>query len=476
MARQKKTDDGMIHSRTIFTGDNLYIMRGIRSNSIDMIYLDPPFNSKHNYGAPIGSEAAGAAFKDTWALKDIDLEWWGEINEANPGLYKILDAVKLVHGKSMMSYTIYMAVRLIEMHRILKPTGSLYLHCDPTAGHYLKLILDSLFGQKNFRNDITWKRFSSHNDGKRYGKISDTILFYTKSGKYTWNKIYTPYSEEYIKKEFKNTDERGRYMHRPLTAEGLAGGGFRYVFHGHDRVWKRPKKSMLALEKQGRIHFPKKRGGIPRYKIYLSEAKGLPLQNIWTDIPNVSGKEDTGYPTQKPLALLERIIKASTGKDDVVFDPFCGCATTCLAAEYTDRKWIGIDISAKAAQLIKSRMIDAASIRDKKGAKIDLMDKFTKGAGQIITRTDYPRQNPQKSPCLRNKLYGEQEGICNGCLHHFHLRHMEEDHKIPKADGGQDIDNNIQLLCGNCNRIKGKRTMQYLKARLRELGILPDRD
>ena len=449
------------------------VLRGIRSESIDLIYLDPPFNSNHNYAAPIGSAAAGAAFKDTWTLEDVDMEWWGEINGEHPGLYKVLDAIKSIHSRSMMSYTIYMAVRLIEMHRILKPAGSLYLHCDPTAGHYLKLILDSLFGQKNFKNDITWKRTSSHNDGGRYGKITDMILFYSKTGKYTWNQAYAPYSEEYVEKMYRYKDERGRYMCSDLTAGNLTGGGYRYEWRGVERTWKRSRKSIEKLEKEGRIHFPRKAGGVPRYKVYLDDGKGVPLQNCWTDIPNVQGKEKTGFRTQKPLRLLERIITVSSNPDDVVFDPFCGCATTCLAAEYAGRKWIGIDISPKAAQLIKSRMLEAATTTDKKGMKIDIMDKFTRGAGKIIVRTDIPRQNPQKSPCLKNKLYGEQEGNCNGCLQHFEIRHLEEDHIIPDKRGGQSFDENFQLLCGNCNRIKGKKTMGELKARLRELGILP---
>ena len=270
--------------------------------------------------------------------------------------------------------------------------------------HYLKLTLDTVFGSKSFRNDITWKRTSSHNDGKRYGKISDQILFYTKTEKYTWNDVYTPYSKEFMEKNFKDEDEYGRYTHRDLTAESLAGGGYEYEYKGHVRIWKRSLKSMLELERRGRIHMPKRKNGVPRYKIYLDEAKGVPLQNIWTDIPNVQGQERLGYPTQKPLALLERIIEASSYTGDIVFDPFCGCATACLAAEKQGRKWIGCDISERAYSLIEQRLKADAGIA-----------KFITGAGQVIHRTDIPHRKGRRSKDIKHTLYGIQHGYCNGC-------------------------------------------------------------
>ena len=445
-------------------------MRGIRSGSIDLIYLDPPFNSKHDYAAPIGSKAAGAAFKDTWSLSDIDKEWWGEISESHPALYKLLDAVQHVGGKSMMAYAIYMAVRIIEMHRILKPTGSIYLHCDTTAGHYLKLLMDSVFGAANYRNSITWQRTNPHNDAGRYGRISDVLLFY-KKGNHVWNTQYTELSDK-TRAMYRHKDGRGVYRGLPLTAESLSGGGYRYEYHGHDRVWRRPRESMMQLERDGLVHLPKRDGGLPEKKLYLSDAKGVPVQDIWTDIRPALGRERVGYPTQKPLALLERIISASSNPGDVVFDPFCGCATACLAAEKLGRRWIGIDISELAARLIKSRMLDAARAKD---GEQETIDRFTVGAGQIIHRTDIPRQHVQRDPCIKNKLYGVQEGVCKGCTKHFEIRHMHVDHEIPKAKGGQDDDSNLQLLCGSCNTIKGTKTMAELKARLRELGILPER-
>ena len=207
--------------KTIWTGDNLDILRGINSECVDLIYLDPPFNSNRDYAAPVGSKAAGAAFKDTWHLSDLDVAWMGLIADEQPAMAHTLKAAGLAHGKGMQSYLTMMAVRLLEMRRVLKPTGSIYLHCDPTASHYLKMLMDSIFGQGNFRNEITWQRTGAHNDPQRYGAVSDRLVFYTKSDEWTWNIQHTPYSEAYVKQRYRYDDGDGRlHWRNTMTAAG----------------------------------------------------------------------------------------------------------------------------------------------------------------------------------------------------------------------------------------------------------------
>ena len=287
-------------NRTLFTGDNLYVLRGMNSESVDLIYLDPPFNSNANYAAPIGSEAAGAAFKDTWTLDDVDAEWHGQIADEHPGLYKIIDAAGASHSKGMQAYLIMMAIRLIEMQRVLRPTGSIYLHCDPTASHYLKALMDCVFGRTNFRNEIVWyKGYRGTPRANRWQQEHDIILMYGGDAR-TWNKPISAYKDASMAR-YNKTD----------------GDGKRY-----------------ALIKRRRTD-----GTVYYGKCY---PQGKPAGDV-IDIPTLAAtdSERTGYPTQKPLALLERIIRASSKEGDFVFDPFCGCATTLVAAEKLSRNWGG---------------------------------------------------------------------------------------------------------------------------------------
>ena len=444
--------------KTIWTGDNLDILRGLNSESVDLIYLDPPFNSNRNYAAPVGSRAAGAAFKDTWTLSDLDTAWMGLIADEQPAMYKVIETAGLTHGKGMQSYLCMMAVRLLEMRRVLRDTGSIYLHCDPTASHYLKLLMDSIFGSAQFQNEITWQRTTAHNDSVRYGKNSDAILFYSANDRWTWNIHYQPHDDVY-RARFRRQDSDGRaWSDYDLSAKGLSGGGYEYEYKGVSSLWRVPLTTMRQLDSDGKLHFTT-RGGI-RLKRYLDEIKGRPLQSVWTDINaiNSQAKERIGYPTQKPLALLERIISASSNPGDVVLDPFCGCATACVAAEKLGRKWVGIDISEKAVELVNMRL------REFMG---DLFHSRL-----VTARTDIPRRTDIETPIPYRKqkhvLFGRQEGICNGCRIPFLYPNLTIDHVIPKSRGGTDHLENLQLLCGACNSIKGDREMAYLMARLKE--------
>ena len=328
-----------VSNRTIFCKDNLDVMQGINSKCIDLIYLDPPFNKNKKFTAPIGSSAEGAEFSDIFREDDVKAEWLVTIREDQPELYHYLNGIRGVGNPYNFAYLAYMAIRLIECHRILKDAGSIYLHCDPTMSHYLKLLMDCIFGEKNFRNEIVWQRQSGHSDGGQFGRAADYILFY--GNVINHDSVRIPLSDEQAKK-YSYQDALGRYVADNISAKGLSGGGYNYDFHGHKGPWRYPEHRIKQLEADGRIHFPSKKGGggVPRLKRYLHEHKGIIPTSIWIDIPPVQSHsfERTGYPTQKPLALLKRLIQASSNIGEIVLDPFCGCATTCVAAENLQRQ------------------------------------------------------------------------------------------------------------------------------------------
>lgn len=357
----------------LYFGDNLHVLRErIPAETIDLLYLDPPFNSNRNYFVLFkdrtgkASAAQEEAFADTWTWTEESEATYKEILVSCPNreLATTIQALRTVLRETpMMAYLVAMAIRLVEMHRVLKPTGSLYLHCDPTASHYLKLVLDVIFGPTNFRNEITWKRNSAHNDTaqglKRYGRNHDIILFYTKSNVAVWNPQYVAYGDEYIRVKYNYTDPDGRrWKSSDLTAPGGASkGNPLYEFMGVTRYWRYSKANMEKLLAEGRVYLPRP-GAIPRMKHYLDEMPGIGMQDTWIDIApiNSQAQERLGYPTQKPLALLERIILTSSNPGDVVMDTYCGCGTTVTAAHKLNRRWIGIDITAVAVGVIKSRL------------------------------------------------------------------------------------------------------------------------
>jgi len=349
----------------LYYGDNLTVLREhVPSESVDLIYLDPPFNSNRSYNVLFkeandsASDAQIAAFDDSWHWGPAAEETLREIETtAQPHVVEMIQAiVRFVGRNDVTAYLVMMTVRLIELHRALKPSGSIYLHCDPTASHYLKVVMDSIFGARNFKNEIVWKRTSAHNDPRRYGANIDVILFYTKSGACTWNQVYLPHDEAYLAR-FRYADPDGRkWADDNLTAKGLSGGGYTYEYKGVTSLWRVPMETMRRLDSEGRLHFTRA-GGI-RLKRYLDENKGVAAQCLWEDIPpiNSQAKERLGYPTQKPLALLERIVQASSNAGDLVLDPFCGCGTTICAAQKLGRRWIGIDITHLAIALMRERL------------------------------------------------------------------------------------------------------------------------
>jgi site-specific DNA-methyltransferase (adenine-specific) len=358
---------------TLYYGDNLQILREyIADESIDLIYLDPPFNSKRTYNVLFkdesgkDSEAQITAFDDTWHWDAVaEATYYELITEAPDAVSRMIGALREFIGTNqMMAYLVMMAIRLVELHRVLKPTGSLYLHCDPTASHYLKILLDTVLGFDNFINEVIWKRSYGHGDSKRsMGRAHDVIFFYVKSKEYILNRFYHDHSPEYIERFFRHTDNRGVYKLENLTSPNPR-PNLTYSYKGYpppQKGWRVSVEKMQQLDAEDRLHFPSKSDGRIMRKVYLHELKGQPMTDIWTDIQLLSAhdKERLGYPTQKPVALLERIIEASSNKGDVILDPFCGCGTTVAAAEKLNRRWIGIDITHLSIALQKYRLQEA---------------------------------------------------------------------------------------------------------------------
>ena len=455
-------------NRTIWTGDNLPVLRGINSNSIDLIYLDPPFNSNKSYSAPIGSKSAGAAFKDTWTLSDLDVAWLGLIADEYPAIHDVLQATRSAHGKSMQSYLCMMAVRLIEMHRILKDTGSLYLHCDPTASHYLKILLDAIFtGQGQFRNEVVWERTAGRSDAGNFARVHDVILRYVASDNPVWNNVYQPLSKEYIDKTYRYIDNRGQYRTAPLHGGGISGRTYTFEWKGFEsNLWRFPRHRIVELDTEDRIHY----GKVPSRKSYLADSKGVAARDVITDIGRAKASERTGYPTQKPRQLLERIITASSNKGDIVLDPFAGCATTCAAAEYLDRQWIGIDLSPLAYTLIQDRLANELKLSSPESPRLTDWKVHHRKYPDLPVRSDIDKLLPYTTH--KHTLFGQQEGRCGGCHMDFPFKLYEVDHIVPQSKGGTDDPKNLQLLCGHCNKTKGSQSQAYLKARLQELGYL----
>lgn len=362
----------------LFYGDNLKVLREhIGDETVDLIYLDPPFNSNASYNvlfkSPTGDQSAAQieAFDDTWHWGDEAETAFQEVRRSgHTDAAGMLEAMRSFLGTNdMMAYLAMMAVRLIELHRVLKPTGSLYLHCDPTASHYLKILLDAVFGAKRFVNEIIWQRYGSHNDSKTFGRVHDVIFFYAKSDKFIFSKQHGSYSQDYIAERFRFADPDGRRWAEQNLSSPSPRPNLTYPFTAKNGVtyapppngWKYTLERMQKLDDDNCLHYPAKTDGRLRLKNYLDERAGPPVQDVWTDIGLIGGTspERLGYPTQKPVALLERILNASSNPGDVVLDPFCGCGTTVHAAQKLGRQWMGIDVTHLAIGLIEKRLKDA---------------------------------------------------------------------------------------------------------------------
>ena len=364
-------------NRTIWTGNNLDILRGLNTATVDLIYVDPPFNPPNR----VGRRQREATFNDTWNLSEFDVAWLGIIAEKEPAVYRLIQAAHLTHGEAMQAYLCMIAVRLLEMHRVLKRAGSIYVHCDQTASHYLKILMDTIFESKKFKDEITWKRSSTHKASRTFANVSDTILFY------------------------------GDHVNE-VTADDETGANL--------------------------------------------------LDNVWTDIPPVTSqaKQSVRHPGQKPMALMQRIIRASSKEGDIVLDPFCGTGTTCIAAESLGRQWIAIDLSPKAVETVNLRLQKCM----REGFQSNLVTART----DIPQRTDIDSHRPYRQ--TKHIIFGKQEGRCGGCRTPLDFYLLEVDHILPTTLGGNDKFENLQLLCSHCNQTKADRPQEHLIDRLKELG------
>lgn len=480
-----------LRTGSIFICDNLRMMRGIDSASVDLIATDPPFNAKRQFSAPLRPKRgdrrklAGQQFDDRWVWDDVTAEWADLLGADNESILSLIESVVRIEGggrddageittgrvkNSIGAYLAWMAPRIIEMRRILKPTGSLYLHCDDSADSYLRLLLDAVFGRAAFRSAITWRRTKARSDGNRWGRLTDTIFYYARGKRATWNAEFVSHDPAYVGKSYRLRDAGGRYQLDNLTApsgtrESESGQPWRGADPGDSgRYWAVPTAfpahipepkdwgelsvhgKLERLDDLGLVVWPK-RGRMPRFKRYLETSKGARVGNLWLDptaLPSNS-KERTGWPTQKPVELYRRIIRASSNRGDMVFDPFAGCSTTLVAARDEVRQWSGCDIDKKAAAILRKRL-EQPELHGP-GATVE---------PNLPTRTDIKTISDK---ALRRKLWRDQQGLCANRYCDSTLREVDMvlDHRIPKSRGGPDTPDNRLGLCANCNGRKGRK-------------------
>ena len=467
--------------RVLYNMDNLDVLRGMNSETVDLIATDPPFNKKRNRAASASQYEDAWRWADDptmlnrpdqWLWQPVHRIWLDQIQDENRALFQVIESTRMTQDDDTAAFLCFLGVRLLEMHRVLKPTGSIYLHCDYTADGYIRMVMDAIFGSENFRNSIVWQRTTAHNDSKRYGANTDTVVFYTKSDEWTWNEQPQPYDDKY-KARFRHKDPDGRaWADYDLTAKGLSGGGYEYEYKGATSLWRVPLETMQQLDAEGRLHFTS-RGGIRR-KRYLDEMPGRPIQSLWTDISvlNSQAKERTGSPDQKPVALYERMIAASSNPGDIVLDPFAGCATTPIAAQNLGRRWVGIDRREDAAYHVANRLLGLGiNVDDFKARQQSLMPQL-QAACEIRyippARTDDGESAPHLGPVYRRRrpatmrrqemldILVEQWGVrCWGCgFEPPTAEFLELDHILPDSEGGSNELENRAPLCGPCNKRK----------------------
>ena len=460
----------------------------MNSESVDLIAADPPFNKGRDFHATPDSLASGASFQDRWSWdRDVHEEWVDKIKDDFPKLMEAIESARYAHSDAMGAYICFMAVRLLEMRRILKKSGSIYLHCDTTASHYLKAIMDAIFGKDSFRNEITWRRDDvvrgAKKNSRQWPKCHDNILFYTKSNRrkkeWQFDLLMKELTEKQIKR-YRYTDEKSGRKYRTSDLGDYS------------------KESIEELRKQGLIHVSK--NGVESKKYFLDEARGTPYSDTWTDIQGFGvrsqAREVTGFRTQKPLCLYERIIKASTKEGDMVLDPFAGCATTCVAAERLKRQWVGIDIWNRAKDVVIERLEEEGLIapertrRTRRNRQQFLFTEDMYFTSELPIRTD---EGEEAVPFLKTKLKVDepkdkkrtraekveylldQQGCkCQGCDREFDdSRYLELDHNTPRSDGGLNHISNRILLCGPCNKLKSNTyTLSGLRRQNKKLGYM----
>ena len=467
-------------NRTLFHADNLDVMREMDSDTIDLIVTDPPFNKCKAF------EDLNGRYEDTWSWEeDIHDDWIDSIKDTYPTLWLSIDNANQTHSKGLGAFLCFLAVRLIEMKRILKPEGTIYLQCDQTAGHYIKVIMDDVFGVKNFLNQITWQRTSGGkgNATRKYATSVDQILFYGNGGRYTFNGAYIKLTDEEMDEKFPDTDENGRRyttkMSDLFSRPSLPDAPDRcYSYKGvtppHPSGWWFTKETLKRMDENNEILWRK--GKLPLRKSFAEDYKGRMLSSLWTDISNTVGNEHINYPTQKPLALVSRMIEASSNKGDVVLDPFCGSASTCIAAENLGRKWVGIDKFEKNHKIVLQRFWEVCELGSELIADI-CKYKFFEPKGELHYRTTAPERTddgvnevdgfkvPRKSAKssmsrdeMKSLLIKHIGNQCQGCMREYRdERILQIDHIDPVSQGGSNEITNRTLLCGPCNGVKSNK-------------------